>query len=125
MAADPELLQRVRKALAREAGLAERRMFGGVCFTIGGHMACGVRGRELVVRVGPAAHPAALAEPHARPMDFTGKPLAGFVYVAPTGLAGARELAKWLRRGVRYVKSLPPKTARRPTRRSRGRSPRT
>jgi TfoX/Sxy family transcriptional regulator of competence genes len=110
MAVDAELLQRVKRSLAGEAGVGERRMFGGVCFTIGGHMACGVQGRELVVRVGPERHVAALAERHVRPMDFTGKPMKGFVYVAPDGLADARQLRKWLRRGIGFARSLPPKT---------------
>ena len=109
MAADAELVERVRQTLKGEKGLSERRMFGGVCFTVGGHMACGVQGRDLVVRVGPEAHAAALAERHVRPMDFTGKPLKGFVYVAPPGWTESRQLAKWIRRGVRFVKTLPPK----------------
>ncbi len=112
MALDAELVQRVRRALAGQTGVGERRMFGGVCFTIGGHMACGVQGGELVVRVGPEHHASALAERHARPMDFTGKPMKGFVYVAPAGFSDARQLRKWLRRGVRFARSLPPKAPR-------------
>jgi len=112
VATDVKLVERVRRALAGEAGLAERRMFGGVCFTIGGHMACGVQGRDLVVRVGAEGHAAALAERHARPMDFTGRPMKGFVYVAPAGCADARQLGRWLRRGVRFARNLPPRGGR-------------
>lgn len=112
MAADAELVERVRHTLQGEADLGERCMFGGVCFTIGGHMACGVQGEDLVVRLGPHAHAAALAERHLRPMDFTGKSLKGFVYVAPLGCAESRELAKWIRRGVRFARTLPPKDRR-------------
>ena len=111
MAADAKLVERVRQGLLGQAGLAERHMFGGVCFTIGGHMACGVQGRKLVVRVGPDAHVAALAERHVRPMDFTGRPMKGFVYVAPAGCTDGRQLGKWIRRGVRFAKTLPPKGA--------------
>ena len=116
MSADAQLVERVRQALGGEANLAGRRMFGGVCFTIGGHMACGVQGCDLVVRVGPHAHAAALAEHHVRPMDFTGRPLKGFVYVSPLGCAESRQLGKWIRRGVRFARTLPTKSGR--TRRS-------
>ena len=70
-----------------------------------------------MVRIGPAQYDDALAEPHARPMDFTGRPLVGMVYVAPEGLRTPAALAKWVGRGVRFVSSLPAKTVR--TRRKR------
>lgn len=84
-------------------------MFGGLCFTVGGHMCCGVAGHDLVVRVGPARYLEALAAPHARPMDFTGRPLKGFVYVGPAGYRAA-DLTKWIRRALSFAGSLPPKT---------------
>ncbi len=85
MAYDAELAQRVRKVLARRRGVAEMRMMGGLCFTLRGHMCCGVLKDDLVVRVGPQEYGKALAEPYARPMDFTGRPLKGFVFVGPPG----------------------------------------
>jgi hypothetical protein len=103
VAADAELVERVRQTLQGEADLAERRMFGGVCFTIGGHMACGVQGEDLVVRVGPRAHAAALVERHVRPMVFTGRPLKGFVYVAPLACTESRQLGKWIRRAPQLL----------------------
>jgi hypothetical protein len=65
-----------------------------------------------MVRVGPDGYDDALAQPHARPMDFTGRPLAGMVYVAPEGVRSAAALAKWVGRGVTFVSSLPPKAAK-------------
>lgn len=114
MAYDTELAERVRAALhrvgAKPAPPREIRMFGGLCFTVGGHMCCGVAGHDLVVRVGPARHLEALAEPFTRPMDFTGRPLKGFVFVGPAGCRRAVDLTKWVRRALSFAGSLPPKT---------------
>ncbi len=84
-------------------------MFGGLCFMVGGQMCCGVAGEDLVVRVGPVQLREALAQRHARPMDLTGRPLKGFVFVAPAGCRRPADLAKWIRRGVTFVRSLPPR----------------
>lgn len=84
-------------------------MFGGLCFTVGGHMCCGIVGRDLVVRVGPAGLLDALGRPHARRMDFTGRPLKGFVYVGPAGSHGSADLTRWIQRGLSFVGTLPPK----------------
>ncbi len=109
MAYDEGVAQRVREALLDAPGVVEKRMFGGLAFMVGGNMSCGVVGAELMVRVGPEAHEEALAMPHARVMDFTGKPLKGMVYVSEAGLAADEDLAAWVGRGVEYASSLPPK----------------
>lgn len=109
MAYDEKLAGRVRRALAGQEGLTEKKMFGGVAFMVGGHMCCGVVGDDLVVRVGVEQHEAALAEPHTRHMDFTGRPMRGMVYVGPGGHQDGEALAKWLRLGIDLVTSLPPK----------------
>jgi TfoX/Sxy family transcriptional regulator of competence genes len=109
VAYDEGVAQRVREALAEVPGVEEKRMFGGLAFMVRGHMACGVVGRELMVRVGPDAHAQALSRPHARPMDFTGRPLRGMVYVGTKGLEADRDLAAWVERGVSFATSLPPK----------------
>ena len=101
------LAVRLRERLAGIPGSTERRMFGGLCFMISGRMCCGVVGDTLVVRVGPEGHEAALREPHARPMDFTGRPLLGFVYVAPAGLRSARALSAWITRAMDYASAAP------------------
>lgn len=108
MAYDLKLTDRIGKLLARQPGVKERQMFGGVCFTLRGNMCCGVVGKKLMVRVGPEAYQAALRLPHARPMDFTGVPMKGFVFVMPAGTKGA-SLKAWVDRGVRFASSLPPK----------------
>ena len=101
--------QRVRDALGDRDDVVEKRMFGGLCFMVRGHMAVGLTAAELMVRVGPDAWEDALAEDHAREMDFTGKSLTGFVYVDPAGWASKADLAKWVARGVAHAESLPPK----------------
>src|SRR6516165_2346649 len=88
-------------------------MFGGLCFMVDGAMCCGLTKADFMVRVGPDRYDDALAQPHARPMDFTGRPLAGMVYVAPEGIRSAAALATWVGRGVSFVSSLPPKKAKR------------
>ena len=84
-------------------------MFGGISFMLGGNMCCGVMGNDLVVRVGPERHEEALAKPHARPMDFTGRPLRGLVYVGPVAHQADDTLREWVKRGVDFAESLPPK----------------
>ncbi len=85
MAYDQQLAVRIRRALARRKGVAEIEMMGGLCFTLRGNMCCGVLKGELIVRVGAERYADALARPHARPMDFTGRPIRGFVYVGRGG----------------------------------------
>jgi TfoX/Sxy family transcriptional regulator of competence genes len=111
MAYDDVLGGRVRAALAGTRGLSERQMFGGLCFLINGHMCAGIVGSTLMVRVGPDGYTEALAEPHVRPMDFTGRPMTGMVFVDPPALAAEAGLAAWVTRGSRYAASLPPKPA--------------
>ncbi len=109
MAYDEGLAERIRNCLDRQAGVTERRMFGGLAFMVQGHMCVGVSKEHLMVRVGAEAYHQALAEPHARKMDFTGKPLTGFVFVDPPGYAEDRDLSAWVARALEYVRSLPPK----------------
>ena len=87
MAYDERLAERIREILSRKRDMREQKMFGGLCFLLRGNMCCGIVGDELIARVGPDAYDAALARPHARPMDFTGRPLRGMVYVAAPGTA--------------------------------------
>lgn len=112
MAFDEKLAERVRKALARRLDVEERRMFGGLAFLVRGHMCCGVEGDRLMVRVGPEAYERCLALPHVREMDFTGRPLRGFVYVDPPGLAPQAKLNSWVARGVAFAASAPAKAAK-------------
>jgi TfoX/Sxy family transcriptional regulator of competence genes len=105
---DRELAERVRIALG-PVGVSERKMFGGLCFMVNGHMAVGIVNDKLMVRVGKDSWEETLALPHAGVMDFTGRPMKGFVYVAPAGLKTAAGLKAWAERGAGYARSLPPK----------------
>ena len=73
---------------------------------INGHMCCGIVGNELMVRVGPEQHAEALAQPHARLMDFTGKPMKGYVFVDPPGYEEDRDLKRWVEESLKFVGTL-------------------
>ena len=109
MAYNHELTDRIRQILASHEGVSEKKMFGGISFMLGGNMCCGAVRNDLVVRVGPERHDEALAQPHARPMDFTGRPLRGLVYVGPGAYQDDDTLRAWVKRGVDFAVSLPPK----------------
>lgn len=109
MAYDEGVAQRLREVLGEEDGVVEKKMFGGIAFMLHGNMCCGVVGEELMVRVGPEAHDDALAEPHARPMDFTGRPMKGMIYVGVRGFESDADLEAWVARGTSFAQSLPKK----------------
>jgi TfoX/Sxy family transcriptional regulator of competence genes len=109
MAYDEALAARVRARLAGRRGLAERRMFGGLCFLVNGHMCAGIVGSTLMLRVGPERYAEALARPHAREMDFTGRPLKGMIYVDPPGIAASAALGQWLNMALAFVQNQPAK----------------
>jgi TfoX/Sxy family transcriptional regulator of competence genes len=109
VAYDEGLAERIRSTVADVDGMLERKMFGGLAFLWHGNMAFGVMGDELMVRVGPDAWEGSVALPHAREMDFTGRPMKGMVYVAVDGFAEDDDLQAWLDRGLQFAGSLPPK----------------
>jgi TfoX/Sxy family transcriptional regulator of competence genes len=100
---DEKLAARVRAILSTRDDVVEKRMFGGLCFMVSGAMCCGLTQTDFMVRVGSERYDEALAQPHARPMDFTGRPLKGMVYVAPPGLRTDAALSRWVRRGLDFV----------------------
>jgi TfoX/Sxy family transcriptional regulator of competence genes len=100
MAYDEGLAERIRIGLRDREDVVEKKMFGGIAFMISGRMACGVVHDDLMVRVGPNGHDEALAQPGTRPMDFTGKPMRGMVYVAQTAISTEGDLARWLDRAI-------------------------
>ena len=106
---DPATAERVRNTLGRTLGLSERKMFGGIAFLIDGHMACGVLDKTLVLLLGDQGVAKTLGEDHTRPMDFTCKPMKSMLYVAPEGFQSDTALKSWIRRAVRFARSLPPK----------------
>jgi hypothetical protein len=108
VAADPHLADLMRRALARRRGLVEKRMFGGICWMLNGNMLCGIARNSFLFRVGRAQETEALARPGARMMEFTGRPMRGFVVVDPDA-AEDTGLDAWLALAHRYVGALPPK----------------
>lgn len=109
MAYDEGLAQRIREAVDDQLGLSERKMFGGIGFMLQGNMACGVIGEDLIVRVGPGAYDEALTQEYARPFDFTGREMRGWVVVGSPGYEEDGDLVAWLHRGFDFARSLPPK----------------
>jgi TfoX/Sxy family transcriptional regulator of competence genes len=118
MAYDKDLADRVRRILAGRADVEERSMFGGLAFMAHGHRCCGLVKNKLMVRVAPDAYDRLLAEPGAGPMDFTGKPMRGFLYVTRAGTSTAADLRTWVKRALRFAEQRPPRTSGRPRSRS-------
>ena len=117
MTYDEKLAGQVRRALPPAANLEERKMFGGLAFLLDGKMFVGVDKKDLMVRVGAEAYEAALTRAHVRPMDFTGRPLTGYVYVGAAGLRTDASVAAWVRQALAFVDALPAKPKKKPRRR--------
>ena len=115
MAYDEPTADRVRKAVAAHANLSERKMFGGLCLMVNGNMFAGVMGEELMLRVGPKRFEELLAKPGARPMDFTGRPMNGYLYVSAPAFATDKALSTWLEDALGFVETLPAKQPGAPT----------
>ena len=109
MAYDEDLAERVSAVLESVPNIMEKKMFGGVGYLLNGNMACGVNKETLIVRVGPDGYQAALDEEHTRVFDMTGRPMTGWVAVEPEGLKSKEMLAYWVRQGVTFAGTLPPK----------------
>jgi hypothetical protein len=107
---DEALAERIRTLLRARRDVVEKRMFGGVAFMIRGRMGCGIVGSTLMVRVDPADADRWLRAPHARAMDFTGRPMRGFLFVGPPGVATAAGLRTWVRRAAAWADAQPPKS---------------
>jgi TfoX/Sxy family transcriptional regulator of competence genes len=107
VAYDEDLANRIRELLAGEAGVTEKKMFGGLAFLIGGNMSVTASGRGgLMVRVDPADSQALVRKPHCERMVMRGREMDGWLRVAPEGVRTKRQLEPWVRRGVRYGRSL-------------------
>lgn len=98
----------MRAALRRRTGITERKMFGGYCWMLNGNMLCGVEVGRFMFRVGKVLEAEALARPGANPMDITGRPMRGFVWVRAEEANGA-VLEAWIDLAVRYVGCMPAK----------------
>src|SRR4051794_16312913 len=107
MAYDEDLANRLRELLAGESGVVEKKMFGGLAFLIGGHMAVAASGKGgLMLRCDPDQTEALLASEQAHPFEMRGRELDGWLRVE----ADDDELEPWVRIGVAYARSLPPKS---------------
>ena len=109
MAFDETLADRIRTTLARKKGIEEKKMFGGLCFLLNGHMLVGVWKNSLIARLGPEQGEEALLEQHVKEMDITGKPMKGWVMVEPQGVEDDSQVKGWIQRAVRFVGKLPAK----------------
>lgn len=110
MAYDEELANRIRELIAGEPGLTEKRMFGGLAFLIGGNMSVAASGQGgLMVRVDPDETDELVAKPHAEPFVMRGREMKGWLRVDDEGVRTKRQLEPWVKRGVAYARSLPPK----------------
>lgn len=104
---DEEVAGRLRSQLSGRTGVTERGMFGGTAFFVDGNLCVGVIRRDLVARVGPERFPEAVERPGARPFNLTGRPMSGWVMVAPAGYPDDRALAGWVEEALEYVQTLP------------------
>lgn len=111
MVYDEGLADRIRAALPALAGgvIEERKMFGGIAFMLEGHLCCGIAKGELLVRLGPVGAREALSDPHAHPMEFTGRPMRSMILVRSDALGDA-ELQDWVDRAVEFTRGLDRRT---------------
>ena len=108
MAYDLKLAERIRSEL-NGMPFVEKKMFGGVGLLLNGNLACGVNKDNLIVRVDPEKHTALLRKPHAKPFDLTGKPMKGWLLVEADGVKTDKQLSAWVKEGVEFALTLPPK----------------
>jgi TfoX/Sxy family transcriptional regulator of competence genes len=107
MAYNQELAVRIRNALLIYPEMVEKKMFGGVGFMLRGNMACGVQGEDLIVRIGEAQNDRALAQPNVRPfMPVAGRPMVGWILVAPGGTESEEDLIRWINMGLEFASTL-------------------
>lgn len=109
MAFDETLAARIRAELEQIPGYTEKKMFGGIAFLFQGNMACGIIGNDLIARVGADHYQAALAQPHTRVFNMTGRPMSGWVLVEAQGCVTEANLRDWIMQGVAFALSLPAK----------------
>lgn len=111
MAYDEELADRIRALLALEDAVTEKRMFGGLAFLVGGHMAVAASGQGgVLVRVDPARSDRLVTTTPARLMEMGGRSMHGWLRIAPEHVRTKRQLARWVDMGIDYARTLPPKT---------------
>jgi len=108
MAYNLKLAERIKTQM-KGLPFEEKKMFGGTGYLLNGNMAVGVIGDGLIVRVPPEKHADLLKRPHVKPFDFSGKPMKGWLVVEAEGVKSAAQLRKWIKEGVEFAPTLPPK----------------
>ena len=106
MVYDEKLADRIRKTIGKNKNVTEKKMFGGLSFLLKGKMFCGVLKEDLVLRISHDEYENALKKPNVRPMDFTGRPMKGFIYVNSNGCKSDKNLKEWVDLSLNYVKSI-------------------
>ena len=104
-----ELAERITNFLKPSKGLVIKKMFGGICYMLKDKMIAGIVEDKLMIRCLREEYDTLLKKPHAGEMTFTGKPMKGFLYVAPGGIRTDRQLQKWLDVGIDFAHKSPPK----------------
>lgn len=103
------LADRIRRVLGAGRGVAEKKMFGSICFLLDGNLLVGVMGSSLIARIGPEQAAAALGEEFVGKFDVTGRPMKGWVVVEADGIDTDRQLRSWIDRAMAFVETLPAK----------------
>ncbi len=103
------LADRIRSVLGSRKGIVEKQMFGGVGFLLSGNLLVGVWKTSLIARIGPDRYQEALAQPHVRQFDITGRPMKGWVLVEAEGVDDDGQLREWIERATEFVAGLPAK----------------
>ncbi|MBS1504001.1 MAG: TfoX/Sxy family protein [Bacteroidetes bacterium] len=96
MAFNEKISDRIREALENLPAVEEKRMFGGVCYMVGGKMCIGVVKNDMMCRIGTEVYEEALAKRGCREMDFAGKPMEGYVYVSADGMQTNEQFEYWI-----------------------------
>ncbi len=110
MAYDEVLADRVRAEVLPDDGVTERKMFGGLAFLVHGHLAVGASGQGgLLLRVDPRETESLVAEPGVGRFEMRGRAMDGWLRLSPSAVASDDELQRWVRIGMTYARSLPPK----------------
>lgn len=110
VAYDEDLADRIRELVLAEPGVSEKRMFGGLAFLVGGHLAVSVSSRGgLLLRADPEDGDTLLGEPHVEPFEMRGRAMRGWLRITPDGVLEREQLERWVEIGLDHARALPPK----------------
>lgn len=109
MVYNENLAQVIRESTGMIKSVVEKKMFGGIAFMVNGNMAVGVHKDNLVIRVNKDSHDEFLKRPHIKEFDITGRKMKGWLMLLPEGHSDQKALSNWIKEGIEFAKSLPPK----------------